>query len=213
MGHIVGLPDAPHDAGTLARRILKLFTLPSALHLAVNLTPTVVNYIGHITAILFYILRLPAALLHATLTSLPAQRCMSCQSCILMLAASTPRSSAHITWTHGPGPVLAALGYLVGGAISVTSCATTLCVTAGTIHAALTAVPRITRALTRRLRRARGRVSPLIPPGSPPPWDTSTIHTRQVDFNNHPNWEGRFAGARRTCYSHLVSAISDWHLP
>ena len=25
----------------------------------------------------------------------------------------------------------------------------------------------------RRLRRARGRVSPLIPPGSPPPWDTS----------------------------------------
>ena len=38
---IVGLPDAPHDAGTLARRALKLFTLPSALHLAVNLASTV----------------------------------------------------------------------------------------------------------------------------------------------------------------------------
>ena len=30
---------------------------------------------------------------------------------------------------------------------------------------------------------------------------------------HRPRWEGRFAGTRRTCYNHLVSAATNWHLP
>jgi hypothetical protein len=91
------------------------------------------------------------------------------------------------------------------------------CIFAWITHSALAAVPRVVQRLItcsfiHRLRRARGRVSPLIPPGSPPPWDTSTIHTRQGDLMHRPRWEGRFAGTRRTCYNHLVSAATNWHL-
>ena len=213
MGHIVGLPDAPHDAGTLARKALDLFTLPSTLRLAASLVYTVVGYFGYIIAITLYLLRLLATLLYATLTCVPAQRCASCQSCIIMLAAATLRSTICTIWAYGPGPVLAALGHLVGGAMSATSCVMTVCATGLASHAALVAAPHAMRTLICRLRRARGRVSPLIPPGSPPPWDTSTIYTRRRDFIHRSNWESRFAGTRRTCYNHLVSATRNWHLP
>ena len=213
MGHIVGLPDAPHDAGMLARKALKLFTLPSTLHLAASIVSTVVSYIGYIIAttsyILWHILRLSVMLLYATLTSAPVQRCASCQSCIFMLATTTLRSTIHIIWTHGPGPALAALGYLVGGAISITSCAMTLCATIFATYAVSIAAPHATHALTCRLRRAWGRVSPLIPPGSPPPWDTSTIHMRRRDFIHRHNWESRFAGKRRTCHDHLSRSLAS----
>ena len=160
-----------------------------------------------------YISSSSATLIHAMLTSLPVQRCASCQCCITMLAAATIHSTTCIIWTYGAGPMLAALGYVVGGAISATSCAMTLCVTTWTILSALAVAPHATRTLICRLRRARGRVSPLIPPGSPPPWDTSTIHNRRGDFLHRQNWESRFAGTRRTCYKHLVSEFSNWHLP
>ena len=105
-----------------------------------------------------------------------------------MLAAATLRSAICTIWAYGPGPVLAALGYLVGGAMSATSCVMTVCATGLASHAALVAAPRAMRILICRLRRARGRVSPLIPPGSPPPWDTSTIYTRRRDFIHRSNW-------------------------
>ena len=57
MGHIVGLPDAPHDAGTLARKALRLFSLPSVLHMATYLVSTVASYIGHVIASSMHALR------------------------------------------------------------------------------------------------------------------------------------------------------------
>ena len=93
MGHIVGLPDAPHDAGTFARKALRLFSLPSVLHMATYLVSTVASYIGHVIASSMHAFRLPATLIHAMLTSLPVQRCASCQCCITMLAAATIHST------------------------------------------------------------------------------------------------------------------------
>jgi hypothetical protein len=203
IGHMVGLPDTPHDAGMPARSFLKLFTLPSALHLAVSLISTVVNRIGQVIVITISTLRLPATLLHATLASLPAQRFASCRSCMIMLAIATLRSSICIAWACGPGPILTALSYPLGGVISATSCAAILCVTAWTTHAMSTVVPRVIHALIHRLRRARGRVSPLIHPGSPPPWDTFTISIRRKDFIHRPNCEGRFQ-------AHAASATLIW---
>ena len=146
---------------------------------------------------------------------MPAQRFASCQGCTLSLSAAALRAIARIIWAYEVGPTLATLGYVTGGTLGATACGAATCVTTWVTYSALAAIPGITRtlALLGRLKRAWGRVSPLISPGSPPPWDTSTIFTRRSDYIHRPNWEGRFAGARRTCYSHLVSAMSQWHLP
>ena len=219
MGHITGLPDAPHDAGALALRALNLFSLPSALRMILWLVGAFGHSICTAAHAFGYIgttaCRLLATPLHQAIASLPAQRFATCQGCTLSLAAATLRAIAHIIWAYGVGPTLATLGYVTGGALGATACVAATCVTTWVAYSVLAATPGIIRtlALPRRLRRAWGRVSPLIPPGSPPPWDTSTVFTRRSDYIHRPNWEGRFAGARRTCYSHLVSAVSQWHLP
>ena len=210
MGFMVGLPTSAHEAGTLTRRAFSLFSLPSVAHTVMKLISGTMSCFGYIGTLLLHCCCFPATLVYQAATCLPAQRWAACQQCLLMLAAATIRSIMCITWDFGMGPMLAALAYLVGGALGATAC---LCVTTWTTCTALASIPNIARALIGRLRRAWGRVSRLIPPGSPPPWDTSTIHTRRQDYIHRSNWEGRFAGARRTCRAHLVSAIGDWHLP
>ena len=221
MGHITGLPDAPHDAGALALRAFNLLSLPSAMRSASWLVGvfgysvcTAARTFGYIGATMLSACSPLTALLSQAITSLPVQRFISCQGCTLSLAAATLRAIARVTWAYGVGPTLATLGYVTGGALGATACTAATCVTTWVTYSVLLAIPSLTRTLALgRLRRAWGRVSPLILPGSPPPWDTSAVFTRRSDYIHRPNWEGRFAGARRTCYSHLVSAMSQWHLP
>ena len=212
VGFIVGLPDSAHDAGTFARRVFDLFSLSSVTYTVIRLLFDTMSRFGYICITLLRCGYLPATLLHKVITSLPAQRWASCQGCLLMLAAATLRSIMapiiHVAWT-----LLAVPGHLLCVTLGAATYITIPCAIAFTICLMLAAIPDITRTLIDRLRRAWGRVSRLIPPGSPPPWDTSTIHTRRQDYIHRSNWEGRFAGARRTCRAHLVSAIGDWHLP
>ena len=213
MGFIVGLPTAAHEAGALARRINDFFSPMSIAHTVLKLSTVAMGSLGYIGTWSLRCCCLPATLLYRAATCVPAQRLTSCQECVLMLVAATLRSIIHTVWTFGVGAMLAALSYLAGGSLGAAACIMVPCITTWTTYVTLSAIPSVVHSFLGRLRRARGRVSPLIPPGSPPPWDTSTIYNRHRDYLHRPHWEGRFAGARRTCRERLVSAAANWHLP
>ena len=213
MGFIVGLPTAAHEAGALARRIFDFFSPISIAHTVLKLSTVAMGSLGYIGTWSLRCCCLPATLLYRAVTCVPAQRLTSCQECVLMLVAATLRSIIHTVWTFGVGAMLAALSYLAGGSLGAAACIMVPCITTWTTYVTLSAIPSVVHSFLGRLRRARGRVSPLIPPGSPPPWDTSTIYNRHRDYLHRPHWEGRFAGARRTCRERLVSAAANWHLP
>ena len=201
IGFIVGLPSSAHEAGTLARRSLDLFSLPFVTHTVISLTVTAMRYFVYIGTTLLRCCCLPVTLLLRAAICPPAQRLISCQGCLLTLVAATSRSIMHI------------IGYCFGGLLGTAACIMVPCIATWATYAALSTIPTVVSALVGRLRRARGRVSPLIPPGSPPPWDTSTIYNRHRNYIHRPHWEGRFAGTRRACLDHLVSAAINWHLP